>query len=55
LTLLQRVLLGEGPRVLEHGVLDLVVETDRLSLEWRRDDRDLLRAGLLLPMLAEIL
>jgi hypothetical protein len=53
--LLRRDLLGDGPRMLEEGVLDHVLDTDRWSLEWRRGDRDRLCAGRRLPMLVEIL
>jgi hypothetical protein len=53
--LLRRDLLGDGPRVLEEGVLDRVLDTDRRSLKWRRGDRERLCAGRRLPMLVEIL
>jgi hypothetical protein len=51
----RRGLLGDGPRTLEEGVLDRVVDTDLWSLERRRGVRARLWAGRRLPMLVEIL
>jgi hypothetical protein len=51
----RRDLLGDGPRTLEEGVLDCVVDTDLWSLERRRGVRARLWAGRRLPMLVEIL